>query len=338
MPKISVIIPVYNVEKYLRRCLDSVLSQTFSDWEAICVDDGTKDSSGKIIDEYAAKDSRFVAVHKENGGLSDARNAAMEHVRGEFVVYLDSDDFIHPQTFEIAMSIQRRSGADIVSWYKDRAYRNKLILRILFDSEDVNYKPSSFFKTYDVDSLKYDYTEDIMAVATEFSHPKDIKKPVKHCYVWRHLIRREILDGISFVKGLAFEDFPWWSTVLLKNPKVAYTMLPLYYYYCNLSSIDRSSSRGKKISSWVRGLGLMLDLYGSQASEYQLKCWTKNFKWPVIQGQIARHLKDVQSSDTHFSYIAESLRDMLERGVFNDASTPADLKAVERVKKFLARA
>ena len=77
-PKISIIVPVYNVEKYIRRCLDSIAAQTFTDWECICVDDGTPDASGKICDEYAQKDSRFVVIHKENGGVSSARNVGLD--------------------------------------------------------------------------------------------------------------------------------------------------------------------------------------------------------------------------------------------------------------------
>ena len=81
-PKISIIIPMYGVEKYLHRCLDSVLNQTFTDWTAICIDDGSPDKSGEIAEEYAARDKRFIVVHKENGGLSNARNAGMPHARG----------------------------------------------------------------------------------------------------------------------------------------------------------------------------------------------------------------------------------------------------------------
>ena len=92
MPKFSIIIPVYNVAPYLRECLDSVLSQTFPDWEAICVDDGSTDESGAILDEYAAKDKRFRVFHKENGGVSSARNLALDNAKGEWIGFLDGDD------------------------------------------------------------------------------------------------------------------------------------------------------------------------------------------------------------------------------------------------------
>ena len=104
MPAVSIIIPVYNVEKYLRRCLDSVLGQTFPDWEAICVNDGSPDGSRAIVEEYAKADPRFILYDKPNGGLSDARNFGLSKAGGEYVVFLDSDDFIHPQTGTIRTS------------------------------------------------------------------------------------------------------------------------------------------------------------------------------------------------------------------------------------------
>ena len=95
-PLISVIIPVYRVEKYIRTCLDSVLNQSYTNWEMILVDDGSPDRSGEICDEYAERDQRITVVHKQNGGLSSARNAALDlPPRGEFVTFLDSDDFWH---------------------------------------------------------------------------------------------------------------------------------------------------------------------------------------------------------------------------------------------------
>lgn len=94
MPKISLIVPVYKAEKYLRRCIDSIIAQTFTDWECILVDDGSPDGSGAICDEYVAKDARIQVIHKENGGVSSARNIGIEQAGGEWVTFIDSDDWI----------------------------------------------------------------------------------------------------------------------------------------------------------------------------------------------------------------------------------------------------
>ena len=128
-PKVSVVVPVYNVERYLGRCLDSILGQTMPDWEAICVDDGSTDGSTDILRDYAERDSRLRVLSKENGGLSSARNAATRVARGKYVNYLDSDDFIHSQTFELTLALAERDGADIVSWVPDMVYKRRLLLR-----------------------------------------------------------------------------------------------------------------------------------------------------------------------------------------------------------------
>ena len=105
MPKISVIVPIYKVEKYLNRCVDSILHQTFTDFELILVDDGSPDNCGKMCDEYAEKDSRVVVIHKKNGGLSDARNKGLDWVfansNSEYVVFIDSDDYIDERYLEL---------------------------------------------------------------------------------------------------------------------------------------------------------------------------------------------------------------------------------------------
>ena len=108
---ISVIIPVYNTEKYLRRCIDSVLAQTYQDFELLLIDDGSKDSSGTICDEYAAKDARVRVFHKENGGVSSTRNLGLDHARGEWVTFVDSDDWISKDYLEEMMT---HSDSDLV--------------------------------------------------------------------------------------------------------------------------------------------------------------------------------------------------------------------------------
>lgn len=128
-PKFSIVIPVYNVEQYLRECLDSVLSQTFTDWEAVCVDDGSTDRSGLILDEYAGKDRRFRVIHQTNGGVSVARNTALENVRGEWITFVDADDRIASWRLEYLHSIILRHPE--VDWIKETRY--------LTHSSSINY-------------------------------------------------------------------------------------------------------------------------------------------------------------------------------------------------------
>lgn len=101
MPKVSIVVPVYRVEKYLRECLDSILAQTFTDWECLLVDDGSPDKSGEICDEYAQKDIRIRVYHKENGGVSSARNVGLDNMTGEWLMFVDADDAIAPNALEI---------------------------------------------------------------------------------------------------------------------------------------------------------------------------------------------------------------------------------------------
>ena len=137
MPAISIIIPVYNVEKYLRRCLDSVLNQTFQDWQAICVNDGSPDNSAAILDEYAKQDSRFVVVHKKNAGVSAARNDGIKHATGEYIYFLDADDFIDDNYLSRMLDCALQNNADmVVSGYvtnnkyaKPIVYKKTRILR-----------------------------------------------------------------------------------------------------------------------------------------------------------------------------------------------------------------
>ena len=115
LPLISVFIPVHKVEHYLHNCVNSILSQSYSNWEMILINDGSPDRCGEICDEYAAKDSRIKVIHKENGGLSSARNAGLDYPpKGEFVTFLDSDDFWHPEYLETLMNLQQKYHADLV--------------------------------------------------------------------------------------------------------------------------------------------------------------------------------------------------------------------------------
>ncbi|MEG1313359.1 MAG: glycosyltransferase, partial [Bacilli bacterium] len=99
-PKLSIIVPVYNVDKYINKCIESILAQTFTDFELLLVNDGSLDSSGSICDEYEKKDSRIKVFHKENGGVSSARNLGLENARGEWIAFVDGDDWISPEMYK----------------------------------------------------------------------------------------------------------------------------------------------------------------------------------------------------------------------------------------------
>ena len=131
-PKISVIVPVYNVEKYLPRCIDSILSQSFTDIELLLIDDGSPDNCGKICDEYAAKDSRVRVFHKPNGGVSSARNLGLDKARGEWIVFVDSDDYVEIDYLTEMVSYANKYNVDFVSTFNNlRKYSEDEVILIV---------------------------------------------------------------------------------------------------------------------------------------------------------------------------------------------------------------
>ena len=128
MSKISVIIPIYNVEKYLSQCLESLLNQTYTDWEAICVNDGSSDGCEEIVKQYAERDPRIKIITQDNQGLSMARNNGLKKATGDYIYFLDSDDSIHPQCLEIAYLFAKEHNADLVNFefYKESKEKFKI--------------------------------------------------------------------------------------------------------------------------------------------------------------------------------------------------------------------
>ncbi len=295
-PRISVIIPVYKAEAVIRRCLDSLIRQTFPDWEAVCVDDGSPDGSGAILDEYAARDARFVVLHQENGGVSRARNLALEKVRGEFLLFVDSDDFIHPQLMEICLTAARRDKSDMVAFTYDRSYRLKLTLRHFLHLPDPGWPA---FPQYEKEPESL-VTDDIFAYATEYSHPKDMVdgdgRPiperwwVKHCYLCLRLYRTECVKNFRFLPIRIYEDFPWWSQVMLAVKRTTILNLPLYYYYPNFAGSTFSSSAVSRIESLQKVIAVVEQIYTEDATPDQLARWREHFLKPVKE-KLAKKLK-----------------------------------------------
>lgn len=135
-PLLSVIVPVYNVEEFLPRCVDSLLAQTYQNLEILLVDDGATDLSGRICDQYAAKDSRVRVIHKENGGLSSARNAGLDAHRGEYIAFLDSDDWMEPDAFETMLGLAEKYAAKLVCAGRYDVYADVRVVSLCPEREE----------------------------------------------------------------------------------------------------------------------------------------------------------------------------------------------------------
>lgn len=147
MKAVSIIIPVYNVSKYLRPCLDSVISQTYNELEIILVDDGSTDGSGAICDAYAVQDSRVVVIHQQNAGAANAKNTGLDRATGEFVAFIDSDDYVEPDWIEKMMAASEQYGADVVECDFDKVYRNRSKIENGFTKNNV-YTAEEYLEQY----------------------------------------------------------------------------------------------------------------------------------------------------------------------------------------------
>lgn len=207
MPKFSIIIPVYNVAPYLRECLDSVLAQTFTDWEAICVDDGSTDGSGAILDEYAAQDSRFRVIHQTNAGVSAARNAALDVTCGEWIGFLDADDILVVNRLAcVADAI-----SDGVDWIRAG----------FIDWMDGDIRPTW--------RPSPEYHEiDLVSLCEMISHGG---------FPFVNYIRRDIVSGITFPTGVRFrEDAVFMFEVASRVRRCRVVMDAGYYRRCRNGS------------------------------------------------------------------------------------------------------
>ena len=223
--KISVIIPVYNVSSYLSDCVDSVIKQTYKNIEIILVDDGSTDGSGKLCDEYKEKDSRIVVIHKKNGGLSDARNAGLEIAKGEYISFVDSDDFISSFFIEIFMKAIIENKCDIAAMKWGTSFWDGEEHPVL--AKNIADCTIEFFDTRE--ALAYMLYQQIATGA-----------PFK-------IYKKEIFDKIRFPVGYFYEDVATTYKTFLKARKVGIIAGDLYAYRMRRDSIIRQSFSEKKL-------------------------------------------------------------------------------------------
>ncbi len=221
---ISVIVPIYNVEKYIGKCVDSLINQTYKNIEIILVDDGSPDKCGAICDKYAVQDKRIKVIHKKNGGLSDARNYGIDVAKGDYILLIDSDDYVNLEIVEFLYNDLKKNNADIstclpITFYEDseNILDNSQNYNIVLDTEQA------------LENLMY--TKDVTVNA------------------WGKLYKKKLFDNVRYPKGKLYEDVATAYLLFANTKKVSINTKKMYYYRVRKGSIIKSKFKKERMDS-----------------------------------------------------------------------------------------
>lgn len=293
---ISIIIPVYNVEKYLRRCLDSVIAQTYTNWECLLIDDGSTDSSGAVCDEYAAKDSRFVVVHKQNEGVAKARLDAFEQSSGELVTFIDSDDYVSPVYLEKLSEPIINQGADMVSCNYCRETAGV-----------VKEAPDKLIGAYEGKQLK-DF------IANHYFYDYSVRGYGMTQFLWTKMIRRKFVKtGLEQGLGLWFGEDQLSMFYMLKQCKKLVLLQDRLYYYVQH---EGQATKKYNYSLWENVITLMqryqsMDTDRIAESGIRLRIWiymlnnTLKMQKDTSIADCCRHLSQMRETPYMESFFSE---------------------------------
>lgn len=220
---ISIIVPVYNVADYLDRCMDSILNQTYQELEIILVDDGSTDASSAKCDEYAERDSRIKVIHKKNGGLSDARNAGLELATGDYIGYVDSDDWIEPDMYACMHQACVGHGAQVAVCRYFSEYRDRTVSG--GNGSIVPLSRDALLKIYISGSEEY----------------------IIYNSVWSKLFRRDLVEGMVFPKGRNSEDIMYTTRAFCRAERAVYLDQCFYHYVLDREGSIMNVARGERM-------------------------------------------------------------------------------------------
>lgn len=224
-PLISIIVPVYQAEAFLEKCLNSLCGQTYSNLEILLVDDGSRDRSGSICDAYAEKDPRVKVIHKENAGVSAARNSALDQFQGQYLMFVDSDDYIRPDAVELMLHRMQTDGSDLA------------VAQVVKVDEQENLLTANYTWMRDCVMTKEEAFRHL-GCAEEFP-----------CYACCKLYRREVYEGIRFPALACGEDLWLWPLVLDRCEKVSVLSDVLYFYFQHSASAVHTKQDSKIMDS-----------------------------------------------------------------------------------------
>lgn len=229
---ISVIVPAYNVEKYLEKCVESLIKQTYSNLEIILVDDGSTDNTGDLCDVYSKKDNRIKVIHKKNGGQSEARNYALDIAKGKYITFLDSDDYVSNDYIEYMYNLLRNNGADIS----------------ICDVQIVNFENKKY---------KTDETE-VKVYTTKEAFENLLYSEGIEVAVYAKLYLKEYFDNIRFPVGEKYEDIAIIAVLMDKAKKIVYGNKKCYFYYTRQGSTSKSGFNKNELD-YIKNVGVMLE-------------------------------------------------------------------------------
>lgn len=277
--KISVIVPIYNSEKYLIKCLDSIINQSYSNLEIILVNDGSTDSSGKIIDNYAAKDQRIVTIHKENGGIGSAYAAAFEKVTGDYISFVDSDDYIENTMYDELVEIVIEKKPDIIHFGR----------RLINDKCEI-------LKTHITIN---DITEDNdMILKTHFTFLQD---PSLACRLFKSSLFKEVQ---IFAQNIGIDEIII-IQVLTKCNKAVYITKIFYYTYEREDSVSRILYNEKKIREGLKVHRFICSYLEKQNSKYTQYAHIKYLKYLMEVYDRSSKIDGIKGSQTFNEYVSD---------------------------------
>ena len=219
--KISIIVPVYNVGKYLKKCLESIINQTYKNIEIILIDDGSTDNSASICDQYKKIDKRIKVIHQENKGLSGARNIGLKNITGDYITFIDSDDYVEIDYIEFLYKLIKEDNYDISACNFNKIINNKQEKNKLQDKYILNSEQA----LYEVFDINNSFTQS----------------------AWAKLYKRDLFNNNYFPEGKIYEDIETIGNILLKVNKIIYSTIPKYNYYIRLGSLSYSDYSIKEL-------------------------------------------------------------------------------------------
>lgn len=240
--KVSVIMPVYGVEDYVGKAIESIKNQTLTDWEFFCVDDGTKDRSGEICDEYAAKDPRIIVIHKENGGAPSARNVAIDKARGKYMYFMDSDDWAEPTMLEDMYNLAERDNAQLVvaGFYIDTYY-----------SDTEKYSQQQF-----CESAVYKNSREFRQNAHKLFDKNLLYTPWNKLYLSSYILENKLYFPETF-----WDDFPFNLSVVRDVERVTVTSEKYYHFIRKRGESETAKYRADMFQKREEEHSWMLELY-----------------------------------------------------------------------------